>query len=145
MVTAMKKLLAVFLITASVLLGAGTAAGQFGVGAADAKPKASTIVPGRYTAQFFIYGAVPTPLSNARIVGQTLYQDYYGIGPRNTYTLPLTPTKRGMIASYGRDRLTQWFYRVEFRKTGYGYKGVVYNWGGIAMGDWVLRKVSSRQ
>lgn len=136
--TAMKRLLAILLITASALLGAGAVDG---VGAADAKP--STIVPGKYRATQAVGGfTIPLPASNARIVGRLLYIDYYGTGAPNTYTYALKPTKRGMIASFfGRSQAGQWVGHIDFVKTSYGYRGVSYAYGPLAGGEVILHRV----
>lgn len=120
----------------TTLLVGGLLFGGVAVGAGTAE---ASIVTGRYNAQYMLYGAVPTPIAHGRIIGKTYYQDYYGVGPRNFTVLQLTSTKRGMVGSYARDALSKWYYRIEFRKTRYGYTGVVYSQG-IPMGDLVLRK-----
>ncbi|SEB83941.1 hypothetical protein SAMN04488550_0883 [Gordonia malaquae] len=130
----MKKMIVVLLAAAALCLGLPA-----GAGIAEAR-----IETGRYTAQFVEFGAIPTPLAHARIIGNTYYQDYYGVGPRNLTIMRLTPTKRGMTASYAKDPVSLWYSRVEYRKTSYGYKGVVYSMG-IPMGDMILRKVRARR
>ncbi len=41
-----------------------------------------------------MYGVVPTPESNARVIGNTYQQDYYGVGPANVYQYSIRPTKK---------------------------------------------------
>ncbi|WP_341258026.1 hypothetical protein [Gordonia malaquae] len=130
----MKKMIVVLLAAAALCLGLPA-----GAGTAEAR-----IETGRYTAQFMSYGVMPTPLAHARIIGNTYYQDYYGVGPRNATTFRLFPTKRGMIAAPANDPVSLWYHRIDFRKTSYGYKGVSYAWG-VPMGDMILRKVRARR
>jgi len=132
--TAMKRLLVLLLVTASALLGGVVN----GLGSAEAAP--STIVPGKYRAQTISYGVIPLPESNVRIVGCTMYQDTYGVGPDNLNPWKLKPTKNGMVASTAHDPATLWWGRVDFVKTSYGYKGVVIAYG-VPVGDMILRKV----
>ena len=124
-------------LLAAVLTGAVLFVGGAVVGTGEAQ---ASIVTGRYTAQFMEYGFIPTPVAHARIIGKMYYQDFYGIGPRNSQVLQLQSTKRGMIASYLKDPFSRWDYRVEYRKTRYGYKGVMFRQGMI-VGDVILRKV----
>lgn len=130
----MRKIMGIVVAVAIALSGTALAT-TTGAGTAEAK-----IETGRYTGQYMEYGVIPTPLAHVRIMGKVYFQDYYGIGPRNATTMLLTSTPHGMVASYARDDASKWYYRIDFRKTRYGYKGVQYSMG-IPMGDYILRKV----
>ena len=123
---------------AGALVGAAAMSGiAVGGGSAEAK-----IEQGRYRMHTLAYGVIPSPESNARMVGSTLFWDYWGVGPWNLYSYKIKPTRSGGTASYfTTDPASQWFSRIELKKTRYGYRGDVYNYGGIPAGDMILRKV----
>ncbi|GAB06876.1 hypothetical protein GII30_22835 [Gordonia amarae] len=123
---------------AGALVGAAAMSGvAVGAGSAEAK-----IDQGRYKMQQFVYGVIPTPVANARVIGSTLFYDYWGVGPWNLYSQKIKPTRSGGMASFLTTHpASQWYSRIEFRKTRYGYKGTMYSTGSVAMGDMILRKV----
>lgn len=111
-----------------------------GAGHADAK-----IESGQYTSQTLVYGFIPTPQSNVKVVGNAMYSDYYGIGPQNLSWQGVVPTKHGGAASsYGTSPVGQWFSRIEYRKTRDGYVGTQYVYGGIPIGNSLLKKSPPR-
>lgn len=130
----MKRLIVALALAFVTVLGMG------GVTVGETSAAPSKIVPGRYSAKYVASGVVPMPNANARIVGRTLMMDYYGTGSPRTYVYTLTPTKRGMIASYARDEVSKWYFRIDFRQTRNGYRGVIWNWGGIPVADLTLTK-----
>ena len=110
-----------------------------GLGAGHAEAK---IEPGQYVEQSVAYGAIPTPESNTRVVGNTMYRDYYGVGSPSTFRYDILPTKSGGNASkFGTSPAGQWFDRIEYRKTKNGYVGTIYAYGGIPSGVSFLKKV----
>ena len=126
----MKKVVAGALIGGASLMGLGLGAGH-----AEAK-----IEPGRYVLQT-VWGAVPTPEYNATVVGNTMYTDYFGVGPRNLYAHGIVPTKNGGNASlFGTGPAAQWYERVEFHKRGNDYVGTMYSYGGVPSGTVYLKK-----
>jgi hypothetical protein len=106
------------------------------VGAGDSDAK---IKPGQYKQQNLIYGVIPMPESNARVIGNGLYTDYYGIGPWNLQRQQIQPTKHGGVAALTADPVMQWFGRTEFRRTENGYVGTTYSWG-VPVGDVLLKE-----
>ncbi|GAB34791.1 hypothetical protein [Gordonia otitidis] len=129
----MKKIIAGVLVGGASLMGLGLGAGH-----AEAK-----IEPGHYVMQTIVYGAVPSPESNVKVVGNKLFADYYGVGPQNTYTYGIASTKNGGIISYGdTNPASQWFTRTEFRKTRNGYVGRQFAYGGIPTGTVYLKKTT---
>lgn len=128
-------------IIAGALIGGAAAMGMaFGAGHADAK-----INSAEYRSQTLVYGFIPTPESNVRVVGNTMYSDYYGLGPQNLTTQWIVPTKHGGNASaYGTSPIGQWFTRTEFQKSRGGYFGTTYIYGGIPIGNILLMKSPPR-
>ena len=109
-----------------------------GLGAGHAEAK---IEPGSYVVQRVDFGFLPTPESNAKVVGNVLYQDISGVGPKNAFTQWIVPTKNGGNASpYGVAPAGQWVTRTEFVKTRNGYTGTEYTYGGIPTGTVYLKK-----
>ncbi|KSU54471.1 MULTISPECIES: hypothetical protein [unclassified Gordonia (in: high G+C Gram-positive bacteria)] len=128
--TAVKTIVAGLLITAGLATGLGLGSGQ-----AHAK-----IDDGRYKYQLVMYGVIPYPESNARVIGNRLFQDIYGVGPWNATNSHITHTRNGGIVSIAGDSVAHWYSRIELRKTPHGYKGVLFA-GGVPTGDVYLRKV----
>ncbi|WP_239582614.1 hypothetical protein [Gordonia rubripertincta] len=95
---------------------------------------------GRYKFQLVMYGVIPYPESNARVIGNRLFQDIYGVGPWNATSSHITQTRNGGIVAIAGDPVAHWYSRIELRKTPHGYKGVQYS-GGVPTGDVYLRKV----
>lgn len=120
---------------------AGTAVFGLTVGAGDSDAK---IKPGNYKHQQLIYGFVPTPESNVRVVGNGLYTDYYGLGPWNLSRQQIQHTKSGGVVSLTADPPVQWYQRVEYRRTKNGYTGTTYILGGIPLGDVLLKEQPRR-
>ena len=111
-----------------------------GLGAGHAEAK---IEPGSYVVQTVSFGVLPGPESNAKVVGNTMYWDFNGVGPRNAYTFGIVPTKHGGNASpLGTSPAAQWFERIEFHKTRNGYTGVMYTYGGVATANVYLKKTT---
>ena len=112
-----------------------------GLGAGHAEAK---IEPGRYVIKQAPYG-IPLPEANARVVGNTMYTDWYGIGAPNTFTRAIIPTKRGGNSSqFGASPQGQWLQRTEFHKTPNGYVGTVYSYGGLYGGTEYLQKTTRK-
>ncbi|MBA5846288.1 hypothetical protein [Gordonia amicalis] len=121
------------LIAGALIAGAATFGLVAGAGDSDAKIK-----EGRYKHQLLMYGVVPTPESNARVIGNTYQQDYYGVGPANVYQYSIRPTKNGGVASYSSHPAVEWYYRTEYRRTKNGYVGTTYNFG-VPIGNMLLK------
>jgi hypothetical protein len=134
------KVLAVKKIIVSAVIG-GTAVLGLGLGAGSADAE---IEPGHYTSQGLIYGFVPTPEYNTRVVGNRMYSDYYGLGPQNLFTSTISPTRHGGNVYGGADPVTRWLGHDEYRKTRSGYVGTRYIYGQIPYGN-VLMKKTPRQ
>lgn len=129
----MKKLIVTALLAVSV------AAGGLGIGAGTASAQ---IEPGRYKQQVLLYGVIPYPEQNVRVVGNTLYADFYGgVGPKNLYVQHIRQTKRGGVVSFTGNPAEEWYSRVEYSKSKHGYYGTIYRLGGIPLGNYTLRKV----
>lgn len=101
------------------------------------------IEPGHYVAQQMMYGFIPMPESNVTVVGNQLQQDYYGLGPHNLMSKPITPTPDGGIISFGSDPVSQWFARFELHKTPTGYYGTMISWG-VPIGNYILTDTPRR-
>ncbi|OCH83154.1 hypothetical protein [Gordonia sp. UCD-TK1] len=129
----MKRLIAGALI-------AGTAVFGLTVGAGDSDAK---IKPGNYKQQQLIYGFVPMPESNARVIGNGMYTDYYGIGPWNLQRQQIQQTPHGGVVAHTADPVMQWFPRTEFRRTKNGYVGTMYSWG-VPLGSALLKEQPRR-
>ncbi len=128
----MKKLIAGALISGAAIVGLGVGSGHAN----------ASIEPGKYKLDQSLYGVIPTPQSNARVVGNTLQQDFYGIGPQNLLVQSVIPTKKGGNASfYGNSPAGQWVQHTEFRKVGDKYVGTTYAYGQIPVGNTTLTKV----
>lgn len=128
----LKKLIVGGLIAGAAAVGISAGA----AGSAEAK-----IEPGHYKHQMLMYGFIPTPESNATVVGNRIYQDYYGIGPWNLTNTPIRQTKNGGVTSFGNGGpIEEWFGRNEYRKTRNGYYGTTYSWG-VPFGNSMLKKV----
>lgn len=113
-----------------------------GLGAGHAEAK---IEPGHYVLQDVGYGFIPYPESNARVRGNTITQDYYGLGPDTQFPSYVVPTRNGgNVSAYGTSREAQWLQRVEYRKTRGGYAGTSYIYGGIPIGTTYLKDVPRR-
>lgn len=111
-----------------------------GLGAGHAEAK---IEPGSYVLQGVNFGFLPTPESNVKVVGNVMYQDYAGVGPRNTFTQWIRPTKDGGVTSiYGTTPTGQWVQRIEYHRTRNGYVGTQYGYGGIPFGTFYLKKTT---
>lgn len=111
-----------------------------GLGAGHAEAK---IDSGQYVEQTIIYGAIPSPESNTRVVGNSMFRDYYGVGSPTTFKYSILPTKSGGNASkYGTNPAAQWFDRIEYHKTKNGYVGTIYAYGGIPSGVSYLKKTT---
>ncbi|MEE4023886.1 hypothetical protein V1Y59_12435 [Gordonia sp. PKS22-38] len=123
-------------IIAGALIGGAAVMGiSLGAGNAEAK-----IEPGQYKSQRFTFGFIPTPESNVRVVGNRMYQDYYGLGPWNYSSGPIFPTRDGGVVATSSDPTMQWISSTKYTKTDYGYKGV-YSEFGIPLIDTTLKKV----
>ncbi|MFW0797053.1 hypothetical protein AAFP30_24825 [Gordonia sp. CPCC 205515] len=124
-------------IIAGALVGGAAVMGiSLGAGHAEAK-----IEPGKYKEQTFVYGFIPLPESNVRVIGNTKYQDYYGVGPWNLSHGTIIPrTYGGTTAVYGDNPISLWYDRVDYRKTPHGYKGTGYGFG-VPTIDYNLKKV----
>lgn len=130
----MKRLIAGALIAGAAVFGLAVGAGE----------SAAEIKPGQYKHQQLIYGVIPTPESNARVIGNGIYTDYYGIGPWNLIRQQIQPTKNGGVVSQTADPIVQWVGRVEYRRTKNGYVGTTYVYGGIPIGDVLLKEQPRR-
>ncbi|MEE4023885.1 hypothetical protein V1Y59_12430 [Gordonia sp. PKS22-38] len=124
-------------IIAGALIGGAAVMGiSLGAGNAEAK-----IEPGQYKSQYLIYGFIPTPESNVRVIGNRMYQDYYGIGPWNLSSLQIMPTERGGIVSNSDHPAVVWLGHHEMNKSRNGYWGTTYSYGKIPFGNAMLKKV----
>ena len=128
-------------IIAGLLIGGASVAGiALGAGPASAK-----IDPGQYTSQQLIYGFIPTPQSNVRIVGNSYQTDYYGLGPQNLSVSTIVPTRDGgKVVGIPNEPVTEWLGHWEFHKTRDGYRGTNYIFGQIPIGDFILKKSPPR-
>ncbi|WP_210754540.1 hypothetical protein [Gordonia paraffinivorans] len=122
------------LIAGALIAGAATFGLVAGAGDSDAK-----INEGNYKHQLLMYGVVPTPESNARVIGNTYQQDCYGIGSKNVYQYSIRPTKDGGVASYSSHPAVEWYYRTEYHRTKNGYVGTTYNFG-VPIGTMLLKE-----
>ena len=126
----MKKLVATALIGGAALGGV-----ILGAGNSDAK-----IEPGHYKSRVLIYGVIPLPESNAHVVGNRIYEDVFGFGPRNYYTYKIIPTKDGGTAYRDVPNGRQ-ISVTPYKKTRYGYKGENKLGGVVPNGATELRRV----
>ncbi|MDY6808957.1 hypothetical protein [Gordonia mangrovi] len=124
-------------IIAGALIGGAAVVGvSVGAGSAEAK-----IDPGQYKMQSRVYGFIPYPDTNVKVVGNRMYQDFYGVGPSNASTFEIDQTPRGGITSnFTTHPLMQWYARTEWSKTKSGYRGTNYVLGGIPVADYTLKK-----
>lgn len=109
-----------------------------GAGDSDAKIK-----PGNYKHQQLIYGFIPMPESNTRVIGNGMYTDYFGIGPWNLQRQQIQQTPHGGVVAHTADPVMQWFARTEFRRTKNGYVGTTYSWG-VPLGSALLKEQPRR-
>lgn len=127
-------------VAATVAVGASTAVCA-GAGAAQASPPAPPIAPGHYVMQTMSYGVIPTPESNATVVGNRLTFDYLGLGPQG-FPWIITPIPGGAAIRYGADPVTQWMTHWEVHKTPTGYYGTQYEDGQIPIANIILTKTN---
>lgn len=124
----MKRILFGSFIAAAAIAGIG-----LGSGSAEAK-----IEPGDYKSQQLLYGVVPAPESNYRVIGNRAYSDLFGLGPWNLYSYKIKPTKNGGVMY--RDFPGGWLNRQDFKKTHNGYSGPNFVYG-VPSGTAGLKRV----
>lgn len=121
------------LIAGALIAGAATFGLVAGAGDSEAKIKS-----GNYKQQMLMYGFIPSPESNARIVGNTYQQDWYGLGPQNLTQYPIRQTKNGGVVSLAPHPIVEWYWRVDYRRTENGYVGTQYSMG-VPLADVLLK------
>lgn len=121
---------------ATALIGSASVVGV-SLGASDAHAK---IEPAQYKYKQQLYGVIPTPDSNARVVGNRLYSDYFGAGRWNMYNYKIAPTRHGGSFGSTPGPVGSWIGHTEFTKSRNGYQGVIYAWGQIPVGTAQLQK-----
>lgn len=112
------------LIAGALIAGAATFGLVAGAGDSEAKIK-----EGNYKSQGLIYGFVPTPESDSRVVGNTIQQNYYGLGPVNLSQAPIRQTKNGGVVAPYPGPVGEWLTRTEYHRTKNGYVGTQYVYG----------------
>ncbi|WP_258307122.1 hypothetical protein [Gordonia paraffinivorans] len=127
------------MIVGALIAGASVFGLAVGAGDSGAEIKA-----GNYKNQRLIYGFVPTPESNVRVVGNTYQQDYYTLGPQNLMQYQVRQTKNGGVVSYSSHPVSEWFWRYEFHRTKNGYVGTEYTYG-IPFGTVLLKEQPKRR
>ncbi|MFZ2241703.1 MAG: hypothetical protein WAV90_19475 [Gordonia amarae] len=124
---------------AGALVGAAAMSGVVvGAGSAEAK-----IDSGWYTIQWYEYGILPMPKQPAKVVGNTLIGNPTGFLPWDMSRMKIRPTRFGGVASSAPDPVSEWTLRIDFKKTPYGYKGMLFEFG-VIVGDVYLRKVHKK-
>lgn len=98
---------------------------------------------GWYTIQWYEYGILPMPVQPAKVVGNTLIGNPTGFLPNMSRMEDQGRPGNGGVASSAPDPVSEWTPRIDFKKTPYGYKGMLFEFGVIA-GDVYLRKVHKK-
>lgn len=87
-----------------------------------------------------MYGFIPLPESNMRVIGNRAYSDAMGIGPWNLYSYRVINTKNGGII-YQDTPNGRWTSHQKYRQTRNGYAGTSYAAGNLSLGPISLRRV----